>query len=72
MCGERMQLYFPENKLKKLDHLMAKIGLKTHKDLINSALTLLRWSVTEVSSGIIIAFIDVKNGQSNQYTFLTK
>lgn len=54
----RIQLEIPEEKLRELEALMEKCGIKTKKELINNALTLLDWAVNEKRTGRIIASFD--------------
>lgn len=54
----RIQLELADEKVKELEELMSQVGLKTKKDLLNNALTLLEWAVRERSQGRIIASVD--------------
>ncbi|MFZ5453219.1 MAG: hypothetical protein ACOZF2_15275 [Thermodesulfobacteriota bacterium] len=54
----RVQFEINEGKFKELEELMKKVGIKTKKDLLNNALTLLEWAVNERKAGRIIASID--------------
>jgi hypothetical protein len=54
----RIQFDVPEPMLDHLKTLMRTIGVETYKDLINNALTLLDWTVSEVQAGREIAAVD--------------
>ena len=54
----RIQIELPEEKLKALEELMNETGLKTKKELLNNALTLLTWAVRETKAGRVIASVD--------------
>lgn len=54
----RVQLEFPEEKIKQLDELMKELDISTRKELINNALTLLVWAVRERKAGRVIASVD--------------
>lgn len=54
----RIQIDLPNEKVQELKALMKTVGLETYKDLINNALTLLNWTVTEVQAGRSIAAVD--------------
>lgn len=58
MALTRIQLELPEDKVKQIEALMEESGLKTKKDYINNALTLLEWAMREVKSGGAIASVD--------------
>ncbi len=58
MALTRIQLELPEDKVKQLEALMEEAGLKTKKDFINNALTLLEWAMREVKAGRVIASVD--------------
>jgi len=54
----RIQLELPEDKVKELEDLMAQVGIKTKKDLLNNALTLFEWAVKERRAGRFLASVD--------------
>ncbi len=55
----RFQIEMSKDEAKEWDDLIKKTsGVKTKKDLINNALTLLEWAVNERLSGRIIAALD--------------
>lgn len=53
-----IQLELPEDKVRQLEALMEESGLKTKKEFINNALTLLEWAMREVRAGRVIASVD--------------
>lgn len=54
----RIQIELPDEKVKELESLMKDAGLKTKKDFISNALTLLVWAIRERQAGRIIASVD--------------
>lgn len=54
----RVQLEVSEEQLEKIEKLRTQSGLRTKKDFIFTAITLLAWAIREVSAGRIIASID--------------
>lgn len=56
----RVQFEMTDGKFKEFEELMKRVGVKTKKDLINNALTLLEWAVNERKTGRIIASVDEK------------
>lgn len=46
---------------KAIDRLMARVGLRTKKELFENALSLMSWAVREVERGRVIASVDEKN-----------
>jgi metal-responsive CopG/Arc/MetJ family transcriptional regulator len=48
----------PNEKLRELELLMERAGLKSRKDLINTALSLFEWVVKEQEGGKTIASLD--------------
>jgi hypothetical protein len=57
----RIQLDVSPTKLAEIEALMHDCGLTKKNELINNALTLLKWAVTAVKSGRTIASVDEKN-----------
>ena len=51
MGTTRWQIEFPDEQVEELEALMRKIRIDTKKDLINNALTLLDWAVSEIERG---------------------
>ena len=54
----RIQFELSEDKVRELEALMEETGIRTKKDLINNALTLLEWAIQEKKAGRSIASID--------------
>jgi hypothetical protein len=54
----RIQIEFSDERISQIEKLMEKCGIRTKKDLINNALTLLEWAARERESRRIIASID--------------
>jgi glutamate/tyrosine decarboxylase-like PLP-dependent enzyme len=54
----RLNIELPEARVDDLKLLMTRLGVETYKDLFNNALTLLEWTVTEVTAGRSIASVD--------------
>lgn len=59
----RVQFELTEEKVRELEALMEESGVKTKKDFINNALTLLEWAIEEKKAGRMIASVD-KNEES--------
>ena len=51
---KRIQIELTETRLKAIESIMRECGVRTKKEFLNSALTLLAWSIQEVKSGRII------------------
>jgi hypothetical protein len=62
----RVEAEIPDEQHRRLEALMEEAGIKTMKDLLNNALTLLEWSLKETRSGRIIASVDESNRQYKQ------
>jgi Arc/MetJ-type ribon-helix-helix transcriptional regulator len=58
MSLTRLQIELDEEKMKELEELMEEGKVRTKKDFINAALTLLKWSMRERRAGKIIASVD--------------
>ena len=54
----KLQIEVTEESLTQLDALREEAGLESMKDLVNNALTLLGWAVTEAKKGRLIASVD--------------
>ena len=54
----RLQIELADERLKQYEQLMEKCGIRTKKDLINNALTLLEWAVRELEKGNIVVSLD--------------
>jgi len=60
----RIQIELADEKLSQFEQLMKKCGIRTKKDLINNALAVLEWTVSEKEKGNIIASV---NEEENKY-----
>lgn len=58
----RLQFDMPDAKVKELDALVERLGLKTRAQLINAALTLFKWTVQEREAGRMVASVDEDRG----------
>ncbi len=57
----RFQIEISKDEAREWDELMKKAsGIRTKKDLINNALTLLEWAINERGVGRTIASVDEK------------
>ena len=54
----RIQLDLDDAGVELLDELKEATGLKTHKELFNTAITFLEWAVKQREQGRIIASMD--------------
>ena len=54
----RIQIEVTDEQNARLEAMMAETGVKTKKDLLNNALSLLEWAVAETRSGRVIASVD--------------
>ena len=59
----RIQIELSEEQLHHYEKLMKKCGMRTKKDLINNALTLLEWAINARENGSVIAAIDEEDGR---------
>jgi hypothetical protein len=59
---QRIQFEVPDERLQELEDLMKEAKITTKKDLLNNALTLFEWVLSEVKQGNAIAAID-ESGQ---------
>ncbi len=57
----RIQLELPEGRVAELDELAARLHLRTRKDLLNTAITLLEWAASEKTAGHKIASVDMES-----------
>ena len=57
----RIQFELPNGKVKHIEELMREANIRTKKDLLNNALTLLEWAIKEKKRGHEIASIDEKS-----------
>lgn len=58
----RFQFEIDQDHMNELESLMKLGGLKTKKELLNNALTLLKWAVKQTGRGSTIAAIDERDG----------
>lgn len=58
----RFQFEIDQEHMNELESLMKLGGLKTKKELLNNALTLLKWAVKQTGRGSTIAAIDERDG----------
>ena len=54
----RIQVDMPEERVREIEELMEKRGIKTKKEFFNVALTLLEWAIDEKENGHAIASVD--------------
>jgi hypothetical protein len=59
----RIQLDVSPQRLAEIEELMRESGITKKTELINNALTLLKWAVGTVKNGRTIASVDEKNGK---------
>lgn len=62
----RIQLEFPEAKVKEMKTLMAKGDIKTYHELFNNALTLAKWSIQETEQRRIIVSLEEGSGRMKE------
>ncbi len=62
----RIQFELPEDKLDDLEKLMNESAITTKKDLLNNAVTLFDWAISERKKGNIIASIDERTGRTKE------
>ena len=55
---KRLQFDFADERVKELDDLVERTGLKTRAQFFNSALSLFEWAIREREAGRIIASVD--------------
>ena len=60
---KRLQFEMPEERVRELDELAERTGLKTRVQLFNAALTLFEWAVKERENGRIITSMDEVTGK---------
>jgi len=56
--SKRIQIDLPEDMLKQVEELMQESSIRTKKEYINNALTLLGWAIRETREGRVIASVD--------------
>lgn len=58
MATERLQIELNSEKAREIEDLMRQARVRTKKEFVNSALTLLKWAIKERRAGRIIASVD--------------
>ncbi len=58
----RLQIEINQSQKEELEHLVELTGLRTKKELLNNALTLLKWAVRERARGSSICSVNEKAG----------
>ncbi|GEM_PF-397746 len=58
----RLQFEIPEERVKEIDALVERLGLRTRVQLFNNALTFFEWGIRQREKGNIIASINEANG----------
>lgn len=58
----RLQVEIPKDQMNELERLQTLGGIRTKKDLLNTAFTLLQWAAREKIRGRSICSIDEING----------
>ena len=64
----RIQFDLSEEGAEELNRLMDVTGVATRKDLMNNALTLFKWAVTESRAGRSIAAVDEEKQSYRELT----
>ncbi len=64
--NKRIVFEIPASRVERMDSLMEKCGLDTRKDLINNALALFEWAVSETENGKLIAALDESSSNYQQ------
>ena len=58
----RLQVDFDESKMQELASFMEETHTNTKKEVINAALTLLKWAAKQKREGRVIASLDEESG----------
>ena len=58
----RLQVEMTQDQMNELNRLQELGGLRTKKDLLNNAVTLLKWAVKEKSRGCAIVSVNEQDG----------
>ena len=58
----RLQVEMTQDQMNELERLQEIGGLRTKKDLLNNAVTLLKWAVREKSRGCAIVSVNEQDG----------
>lgn len=59
--GKKVQVEFSGTFIKRINAMMEELGIKTKKELFNSALTLLEWAIQERKQGKTLCSLDEKD-----------
>lgn len=62
----RIQIELPKKRVQELESLMKITGIRTKKELLNTALTFFAWAVREIKNGRIITSTDETTGHYKQ------
>jgi hypothetical protein len=54
----RIQFELPEDKFRRLEELMQQSAMRTKKEFMDNAMTLLAWAIKETAAGRVIASVD--------------
>ena len=57
----RLQIEMDDERIQDMEQLMKDCGMRTKKEFVNNAFTLLEWAVRERKKGFIIASFDEDN-----------
>lgn len=63
----RIQVEFSPERRQQLEQLMGTLGIRTKKELLNSALTMFTWAADEVKNGRSICSIDEEEKRIKEY-----
>ena len=66
MGQRRIQFEVSEDEAKNIEALIEECGMRTKKELLTNALTLLKWSIEEVASRRIIVSMDKQNTEHKE------
>ena len=61
---KRLQFELSSQRLEEFERLVHEGGFESRKDLLNNALTLIKWAMTHAKNGHAIAAIDEKSQRS--------
>lgn len=70
MCEDMTRIDMAVDK-DALDDMMRRGDIKTRKELLNNALTLLKWTIKQRKTGRIIGSIDKTDGRPETYRELS-
>ena len=59
----RICLELNEEEVNNLNQMKESVGVRTYRELLNNALTLLEWAIAKCKSGRIIASVDEKKNK---------